>query len=165
MIVAIAVTDGSGAALVARMADGVPEQVLERQRAEALRQRRPCRDPARDGDRVPAIARHLVQMRESLGTPCPGCAPRRIQAVQPIAIPHQRERIAADAIHGRLDHRQADGGGQGRIDGVAASGEGRGAGLRCQGLGRGDHVATQDRLPAGGIGIESVHGRTALARR
>ena len=150
---------------VARMADRIDEQVLEGQRAETLRQRRPARHLTRHGDRVPTPRRHGVHALEARGVPARGRAARGVEAVQPAALPHQREAVAADAVHDRLDHRQRDGRRQRGVDGVAATGEGRRASLCGQGLRGRDDVARQHGLPAGGIGKRPVHESMCEGRK
>ena len=147
---------------VACVAQRVDEQVFERQRAEALRQRRPARHLARHRDGVPAARRHVGHALEAIRVPAGRGAPRCVQAMQPVAFPHQRERIAADAVHYGFDDSEGDGGGQCRIDGVATARKSCSAGLRGQGLRCGDDIAGQHRLSAGGMGEVRVHGRARL---
>jgi hypothetical protein len=64
-------------------------------------------------------------------------------------VPSQRIAKASepDAVAGGLDHRQRDGGGDGRVDGVAAARQHRKPGLRGKRLRGGDDVvaATAER--------------------
>jgi hypothetical protein len=72
--------------------------------------------------------------------------------VQPRAIPHQRERIAADAVHHRLDHREDGGGGHGGVDGVATRLEHGQARLRRCRLRGGHHLTAEHGAASPRIG-------------
>ena len=81
---------------VPREADRRLEEGFERQRTEALGQGHPRRHGTGHGDRAPAQGGHPVQAGEALRVPRQRRAPGRIQTVQPVAVPPQRERVAAE---------------------------------------------------------------------
>ncbi len=143
---------------VARVADRRLEQVCERQRAEALRQRAPAGNRARDRDRLPAAFVHRGSAGEALGRPRLRRAARRIQSDQLAAGPQDREEIRPEAVAARFDQRERDRGGERGVDRVAAAGEHRDTRLRGERLGRGDRVAREDRLPARRVGQVPVEG-------
>src|SRR5208282_1194792 len=80
--------------------------------------------------------RHLVDalaLEEFYGETC-GCPATCIQSVEfsGFRVVHDREEIAADAVHHRLDHAHGGICGYGRVNRVAAMGEDCGASLRGQ---------------------------------
>jgi hypothetical protein len=111
-----------------RVLDRRFEQIGERQRAELRVQRFPAGDHARHRDGVPAARRLLgdavrilaVTPAEVVGIPRRRRDARRVQPGQPLAVPYERERVAAEPARHRLNHRDRGRGGQRRIDGVAA---------------------------------------------
>ena len=105
---------------VGGVTDGGLEEDVERQRAVALVQRHPSGDAARHGDAVPAERRHR-RAGEHREIPAGRRAAGGIQAGKLLAVPDDREGIASDAVHGRLDDGQRDGGSDRCVDGVAAA--------------------------------------------
>ncbi len=69
---------------------------------------------------------------------------RSIQAVEPLAIPDERQRIAADAIRGWFDDGERDPRRQRRIHGIATLPEDSQPGLRGQRLACGDHATRRE---------------------
>jgi len=132
--------------------DGRLEQGGERQLAEALRQGLPARHLARHGDRAPAGGRHGLAAGEILRRPGGRRAAAGVQAVQAAAMPDQREQIAADAVHDRLDHGQRNGRGDGAVHRVAAGQQHAQAGLRRQRLAGGYRIGCQHGHFAAGVG-------------
>ena len=130
---------------VARVVDGRLCQRGQRQGAEALRQRRPGRYRARHGDRFPADLRHAAAANEAPGMPGGRRAARRVQTMQPTAVPDDGEGVAADAVAGRLQHRQRHGGGDRRVHRVAALQQHTQTRLRRQRLRSGHRVAAHHR--------------------
>jgi len=124
---------------------GRPQQLCERQRAIAGRQGRPGRHGARRGYAVPAALRQPLAVARAHGGgigPQAGAA-RGVQAVQPVALPDNGIRIAADAVIGRLDHGNGRGSRDRRVHRVAAPFQHAQPCLRRQRL-RGDHHALAD---------------------
>ena len=70
-----------------------------------------------------------------------GARPGAIHAVQALAVPHQREEVAADAVDGGLDHSQRDRRGQDGVHGRPAALQHGQTSLRRQWL-TGRHHAT-----------------------
>ena len=108
----------------ARIADGRRQHVGQRQRAEAVQELLPAVDRTgnRPGER--AVSRHpLVALADQrLAADRVRRAAGRVQGVQPlrVGVPHQREQVAADAVHVRL-HQAEHGVDRHRgVDGVAA---------------------------------------------
>jgi hypothetical protein len=65
-----------------------------------------------------------------------------------LAVPgamHEHRARARDRGHERLDHGHREGGGDGRVDGVAAALEDAGADARSDGMLRGDQPASDGR--------------------
>ena len=146
---------------VARIADGGLEQVRERQRAIALRQRGPSGNGAWDGDRFPPALRHRalagVAGRRHRG----GRAARCVETCESATVPDDREKVAAEAVAARLDDGQRDRGRERRVDGIAAALEHPDARLGGERLRGGDRIAGEDRLPPGRVGhcpVEVQHG-------
>ncbi len=117
--------------------DGRLHQIGKRQRTEFLMQRLPARNHARHGHRVPAalgLLRETVFLAvlalEVVDVPRRRRHARRVQAVQLRAVPHQRERIAAETARDRLDHRDGRGRRDRRVDRIAALPQHAQAGLR-----------------------------------
>ena len=142
---------------VAGIADRSFEQRLERQLAEFLVQRDPGGDRAGNGHRVPARHRHAVAAGETLRRPPGRRAAGSVEAVQLIAVPDDREGIAADSVHGRLDDRQRDRRGDGRIDRIAAARQHREARLSGQRLRRCHDIGGKHRHAVRCIGKRPVH--------
>ncbi len=102
------------------------EQLRERQLAEALGQRHPGRDRARHRHRVPAAHRRAgriaaILAREILRRPGARRRPRRVEAVQALAVPEDAEHVGAETVAAGLDERHRRGGGDRGIDGIAAA--------------------------------------------
>ena len=76
--------------------------------------------------------------------------------MQALAIPAEREGVAADAVHRGLDHGQHGRGGDGGVNGVAARGEHGETGLGGERLRRRDHLPAQGRHPLGRVGKPDV---------
>ncbi len=109
---------------------GVPARRLqdlpEAHRAEALEDRVPPGDSARDGHRVDPAAGDLVDAQrlvEVLRRPPLRRPPAGLQAVQLLVPgrPHEREHVTAETRGHRLDHTGRGGGGDRRVDRVATS--------------------------------------------
>jgi hypothetical protein len=105
------------------IADRIGEQRVEAARAEELREHLPGLDRARDGDRMRTVGRH----RRVALLPVPAglrSGRRAAGAVQPmhraVRFGHDREAVAADAGHVRLDNGEDGAGGDRRIHRVAA---------------------------------------------
>ncbi len=96
------------------------EQLLEREATVALRQGCPARYSAGDRDRFPAAFRNRLLARVAFRHHGHRRAARCIQSREGLAVPHDREEIAAEAVAARLDHRQRDGARERSIDRVAA---------------------------------------------
>ncbi len=140
---------------IAGQLDRRPQQLFERQFAEAPRQFGPGRRTARHGDRRPAVQRHplVAGGAHPLAIEQARRAPAGVQAVQAAAGPDQGEGVAADPAAGRLDHRQRGGGGDRRVDGVAATAQYLQPDLRRLRLRGGDHAAAgMDRRTLRGVG-------------
>ena len=150
--------DGADREAVARVADRIGEQVGKWQCTKALGQGHPARHLAGHGDTVPAASGNGVQPLKTPRVPGGRGAARCVEPVQTPVCPHLCKRVAADAVHDRLHHREGDGRSQRCVDGVAAPGKCCGAGLRGQGLRGGDDVARQNGLAAAGGGGGPVHG-------
>ncbi len=129
------------------------EQVRERQRTELRVQRFPARDHARHRDGVPA-ARRLVRdavrvlavaLAKVVDVPGGRRHARCVQPGQPLAVPHERECIAAEPARHGLDDRDRGGGGQRRVHRVAALPQHPQPGLRGQRVRRRHDVAREHR--------------------
>ncbi len=138
---------------------GVPARRLqdlpEAHRAEALEDRVPPGDSARDGHRVDPAAGDLVDAQrlvEVLRRPPLRRPPAGLQAVQLLvpSRPHEREHVTAEARGHRLDHTGRGGGGDRRVDGVAT--------VQQDALGRRGH----QRLARGGDAVAREHLRARL---
>ncbi len=68
--------------------------------------------------------------------------------MQGSAVPQDREGIAAETIAGRLDHRERNGRGKGRIDRIPAGEQHPQTGHRREGLRCRDDIAGKDRRAA-----------------
>ncbi|MNX98862.1 hypothetical protein D3C86_1312870 [compost metagenome] len=147
-------------------------QVFERQLAELLVQRGPAGHHARHGDRIPAadrpigeaVAVHAVLVLEVFGVPGGRGHARRVQAMQFLAVPEDREGVATQAARHRLHQRDGGSGGDGRIDGIAALEQHAQAGLCRQRVRGGDHVAREQRNAHGGVGVGPVEVLHGLSR-
>ena len=78
--------------------------------------------------------------------------------MQFLAVPDDRETIAAQAAAGRLDDGQGHRRGDGGINGVATGKQHAQAGLCSEWLRGADDVAAQHGRTGRGIGIREVHG-------
>ena len=119
------------------VSDRIGEHRVERQPSVPHRQRPPACGGARHRDRVPPGQRHRAAPRKAFRSPRPGRASARVQHARHAAVLDRqdlREHVAADAVADRLHHRQRDGGGERRIDGVAATLEGGESGPRSKRL-------------------------------
>ncbi|MNN08535.1 hypothetical protein D3C81_1213930 [compost metagenome] len=147
--------------------DGRLEQVLERQRAEAFPRGAPARDCAGHRHAVPAGEGHGAVAGERFGRPGTRRAAGGVEAVQRLAVPDQREGVAANAVHARFHYGQRDGGGQRGIHGIAAPREHAQAGGCCQWLRRGDHIVGKHRQAARRVRKipESGHERLGQIRK
>ncbi len=142
--------------------DGGDEDVFEVEPAELLVHGRPRRGRARYRHRQPAARRDVIQsgLREERAVVGRERAPRSVEAVHALAVPHQGDRVATDAVARGLDDRQ---GGRRRdrgVDGVAASLERPQPGLRGERLAGGHDAARgEDGHSPGpvGVAIQSVH--------
>jgi hypothetical protein len=134
---------------VAGAGDGRRQRVGHRDRTEASEQRLPAAHHAGNVDRQRAAGWHL-------GKPPPGelgwggrgrRAAAGVETVQALglSVEDQREEIATDAVHRRLDDGEHSGGSDCGIDGVAARLQHLQAGGGGQRLTRGDHPARADR--------------------
>jgi len=99
--------------------DGRLEQFGERQPPEAPVQIGPAAHRSRHGHWQPAVGGHFAFRQRPQAQSSRGRA-AGIQAVQLAVCPDEREIVSADAVCGWLQHRQGDGGGEGRVYGVAA---------------------------------------------
>ena len=116
--------DLGDAIAVARVADRRLDRLRQRDRAVLRQQRVPAVHDAGDahgqlatvGDLVEMTAAEFVERRRRRG------AAARVEAVHALRprVVHDREQVAADAVHRRLDDREHRGGGDRRVDRVAA---------------------------------------------
>ena len=99
--------------------DGWFEDLLESKSAKALVEVGPGARRTRHRDRPPATLGHLRMtcLVDALDRRARRGSTRAIHAVQSLAVPHQREEIAADAVDVGLDHGQRDRRGQDGIHG------------------------------------------------
>ena len=133
------------------VADSRFEKICERESAETSRQGDPCAHRPWYGHRVPASRRHVAVAAETRGRPAGGRLSGRVQADE-VAVPaDDRERVAPDAVVAWLHHGQGDGGGDGRIHGIAAAAQHLQSGTRGQRLRRRHDVARQHGGAAGRV--------------
>ena len=149
------------------------QQVGEGQLAEALGQRDPAGHRARHRDAVPAARGRLariggVAVAEIGRRPGARGGPRRIEPVQPGAVPHDAERVGAEPVAHRLDDRHHGGGGDRGVDRVSAARQHALARLRGHRVRGGDDVAAEHRqAPARIPGVpveERVHAHRPDSR-
>ena len=118
-------------------------------RAESRQQLMPAFDDARHVDRERTSARHLREAAplELFRRRRVGGAPGRIEAVDLLGlrVVDDRQQVAADAVHARLDDREHRGGGDRGVDRVAAVLQHLEARRRCQRLAGRDHAVAADR--------------------
>ena len=117
--------------------DGRRQQVGEGQLAEAPTQFDPGRHGTGHRDRVPAALGRCLDVDAVLGTKVLGrpglwCTSRRVQAVQFLAIPQNAERVRTQAVAAGFDDGHHRGGGDRRIDRIAAGLQHAQSGLRGQ---------------------------------
>ena len=129
------------------------ERLLERHRSETFEHRVVSGNRAGNGRSIDAGSRHRRASKpldEELVRPSGGRPSRRREAVQLLVPrrPHEREKIAADArvvLRRHVEHRA---GGDGRVDGVAASLQDFEARLRRQRIARCDHAMACEHFRA-----------------
>ena len=133
---------------VARVVNGGLRQGGQRQRSEAFRQGDPAGYRPRHGYRVPADFGHRGFSGKQIRVPARRRTTGGVQAVQLFTVPDDSKGVAADAVAGRLDHRQRHGGGYGRIHGIPAQLQHLHSRLRRQRLRSGNSVMAQHRRTA-----------------
>ena len=133
---------------VARVVNGGLRQGGQRQRAEAFRQGDPAGYRPRHGHRVPADFGHRGFSGKQIRVPARRRTTGSVQAVQLFTVPDDSKGVAADAVAGRLDHRQRHGGGYGRINGIPPQLQHLHSRLRRQRLRRRNGIMAQHRRAA-----------------
>jgi hypothetical protein len=123
---------------VAREADRGFHQVCERQTPEALPHRGPARDGARHRDRLPASHRHAALPVERAARLPRGRTARRVEPDDLAVEDRKRERVAADPVRRRLEHRHRRCGRHRRIGRIAPAAHDLEPRLRCERLARRD---------------------------
>ncbi len=151
-----------------RVPDRRAQERREGEATEALGQSGPPAHGAGDGDRVPAEGRHGATTPEALARPAERGASGGVQSVEVVVVPDEREDVAAEPVHRRLDDRQGGGRGDGRVDGVSTLLEHREAGLRGERVRGGHHLPREDGRAMGEVwevGRERRPGGEFPARR
>src|SRR5207244_6515680 len=141
------------------VSDGGRERLRECDRAKPAEQGIPARERPRHGDVFDGLAGHgaVPAGQQGVARHQAAGAAARVQAVELAVVrrPHDGEHVAADPRHHRFGHVEHCGGGDGRVDRVAAVLEYRQAGRGGERLAGRDHAVR--RVHGGAVG----HGRGA----
>ena len=126
-----------------RQRDGRLQQALDRPGAVVLQQAHPAADGAGHRDGMGAVRLDACQVRfgepgrgGALGRPARGVERDQLARA---GLGNESEAVAADARHVRLDDGEHGGGGDGRVDGVAALAQHLDAGEAGRGMRGGAH--------------------------
>ena len=137
------------------------QALLEGQAAELLVQRGPAGDAAGHRHRVPAAQRIDAAMPalEVVDVPGRGRRARRIQAMQLLSVPDDREGIRPQAVRAGFGQRDRRGRSNDRVDRIAAGGQHSQPGLCGERLRGRDDVAGEDRRADRRVGVVPVKVR------
>ncbi len=148
---------------VRRIGDGRGQHVGESQRSVVTQQQHPGVEHARHAGGEQPGARHHVEAEAAVVGDGGAGRSRSLAAddlhLAALDVEHDDRNVAARAVEMRLHHLQREGGGDRRVEGVAALLQGRHADRGGDPMGRGDDAERAFDLRPGGewVGIDVAH--------